>query len=205
MGREFRMKANHNWAGLAAWNLKSKAECHTYEEYEKFLGPRNNRGIASNVEVVRYSFPVTNSVAVVLGAIGIKLYQTVILMYFSDHTFSADNGGYDTPTTIYRLHRFGPVGVSFYHKNRKLYCMGRGLCSLETSFAVPYPSGDEKDPVKYLASAGVGADAPGLSGEEEDPLSSGGDENAPSLSGVENRRLLFLSGLRRKRRAVLRR
>lgn len=192
MGREFRMKANHNWAGLAAWNFKSKAECHTYEEYEKFLGTRDERKIASNATVKRYSWPLANPHYTVLGSVGIKLYETVILMYFSDGTFSADNGGYDTPTTIYRLHRFGPVGASFYHKDRKLYCWGLGPCDLET----PYPVAGMPD----AASAGplpavVGPTTQALSTEETPAQGS-------PLSGEEDRRFLFLTGLLRRRRAV---
>lgn len=117
--------STHIHAGIAALgNIKAKAECHTYEEYAAFLAGEKERVIASNVTVRRLYD----------DSIGVVLYETLVLRYYQDGTFSADNGGYRTLTTSNRCTQFGPAGVRFWHHRKQLRC-NRG----PTGHTVRYP------------------------------------------------------------------
>lgn len=122
--------ATHIHAGIAALGVKAVAECRSYAEYAAFLGTAHERQIARNVLVYRMD----------AARIAVRLYATDILIYHSDETWEADNGGYDTLTTKYRLEQFGPRGVSFGHGKRKLFAMPGGVCSFGTRRPVFRPS-----------------------------------------------------------------
>jgi hypothetical protein len=54
------------------------------------------------------------------GRIGIFLYSTEIISYYSDETFTVRNGGYNTPTTSRRVTQFTPDGYVFFHQDKHL-------------------------------------------------------------------------------------
>ena len=95
--------------------LIAAAECHTYEEYMAFLDREKTKEIARNVQVRSY-----------YGKVYIRVYDTDILIFYPDGTFSADNGGFNTATTTDRLNQFGPRSVRFYHEDGNLFCENRG-------------------------------------------------------------------------------
>lgn len=97
-----------------AKSITARAAVHSYADAEEFLGRDRERIIASNVLVVRRH----------RDSIVIRLYDTDIIKYYSDGTFSWTNGGYDTPTTSARANQFGPVGVYFANRKGKLYANG---------------------------------------------------------------------------------
>jgi hypothetical protein len=104
--------SSHSWAGVAR-RVKAKAEVRSYTQAFRFLNDQLVRKLASNVWVVQYRNP---------DRMVIRLYQTDILVYYSDSlTFSADNGDTASLTTTYRLNQFGPPGWHFYHERFRLY------------------------------------------------------------------------------------
>lgn len=114
MPRTFTVRSTHTNAGIAALTtLKTvgNAEVHSYEDAECFLGGLSFRKIASNVMIFRNS-PTT---------ISVKLYQTDIVTYHKDGTFTAQNGGFNTPTTSARAQQFGPRNTYFYHHKKILH------------------------------------------------------------------------------------
>lgn len=50
----------------------------------------------------------------------VELYTTKIIRYYPDGTFSVDNGGRATPTTMYRLCAVLPPAYSAYHHRKQL-------------------------------------------------------------------------------------
>jgi hypothetical protein len=113
MPRQFTIRATHQNAGIAA-SIKIKtvedAEIHSYFDCESFLQGSMERQIASNVMIVRCSDT----------AIAVRLYNTDIITYFADGTFTAQNGGFNTPTTSSRANQFGPMNVHFSHTKKVL-------------------------------------------------------------------------------------
>lgn len=104
------MSATHAYAGITTGYVKAKADIHSYDDAEAFLDGQQQKQLASNVIVRRLS----------PTSIAIRLYNTDILVYHSDGTFEADNGGYNTPTTSGRCNQFGPRNYHFSHAKKKL-------------------------------------------------------------------------------------
>lgn len=52
--------------------------------------------------------------------IAVILYDTAIIHYREHGHWTADNGGFNTPTTSRRAMQFGPRGVHFSHVNKVL-------------------------------------------------------------------------------------
>lgn len=102
----------HVHAGIAALpGIKTKAEFEaSYEWCQGFLSGEPERNIASNVNIVRVNETM----------IGVRLYDTIIVQFYSDGTFSVDNGGYNTLTTAYRIDQFTPKTWRFWHANKRL-------------------------------------------------------------------------------------
>lgn len=48
------------------------------------------------------------------------LYETPIVRYYPDGTFSVDNGGFNTPTTSQRVSQFTPAWFTGAHERKKL-------------------------------------------------------------------------------------
>lgn len=110
-------RTTHLNAGIPANHpIKAIAIVRSFAEAEAFLadpehdGPHSERPLASNVRVVQRSY----------DAIAIRLYNTDIITYYRDGTFSFDNGGFNTPTTSTRCNQFGPRGWFFYHHKQLL-------------------------------------------------------------------------------------
>lgn len=63
----------------------------------------------------------------VLGSgncIAIALYDTEIVRYYPNGTFSVDNGGFNTPTTSNRVTQFCPPGWFAFHERKQLCLHG---------------------------------------------------------------------------------
>lgn len=56
----------------------------------------------------------------------VVLYDTEIVRYYPDGTFSVDNGGYNTPTTRQRITQFTPKGWNAWHVGGKIELSGPG-------------------------------------------------------------------------------
>lgn len=52
--------------------------------------------------------------------IAVVLYETDVVRYYPDGTFSVDNCGFNTPTTSSRVNQFTPAGYGFFHERKKL-------------------------------------------------------------------------------------
>jgi hypothetical protein len=66
---------------------------------------------------------------------GIVLYNTEIVRFYQDETFSVDNGGFNTPTTSTRVTQFTPMGYSAWHSKGKMM-----LNSSATGHDVRFPN-----------------------------------------------------------------
>jgi hypothetical protein len=109
---------SHAYSGISA-NIHVKtvddAVINCYEDAHQFLGGASWRKLASNVAVEQ---------RLMAGYIAIVLYQTEIVRYYPDGTFSVDNGGYNTPTTRTRIMQFTPSWFWCYHDKKKLVGSG---------------------------------------------------------------------------------
>lgn len=97
------------YAGIAAWNFKLKGEVKSYEDCMTFLYEDGDMSVVSRelgpkMHVERQ-----------IGYIAVVLYNTEIIRYYPNGTFSVDNGGHNTPTTRERLQAVLPDGFRCYH------------------------------------------------------------------------------------------
>ena len=116
MSRENHATTHQN-AGIASWRFKPKAKINSYHEAAIFLGRWAVADLGSNMKVCRRG----------PHAIAIRLYDTDIITYYSDDTFEANNGGWNTPTTSTRLNLFGPAGWHFGHHKKRLQGNGKPM------------------------------------------------------------------------------
>lgn len=137
------MPATHMYAGIPA-NMDIKVvpgyrfDNFTFENLRSFLasapgGSVDARLLASNVMVSVSYFDADMREP---EAIDIVLYDTPIVRYYSDGTFSVDNGGYNTLTTARRITQFSPNGYWFGHQHKKLVGAGKGECTHAVRFPV---------------------------------------------------------------------
>lgn len=131
------MAATHPNAGIAAnsdvrtrvpFRAQSYKEiCETYDSLLKVNTHVTDDGwyywheLGSNVwmsEIGHRGWP--------LSFISIKLYDTEIVRYYPDDTFTVSNGGFNTLTTRQRIAQFTPKGWNAWHENKKLYLVGHG-------------------------------------------------------------------------------
>jgi hypothetical protein len=107
---------SHPHSGIAAWNFKLKAEIHSYEDCVAFLGesapPRVGRVLGPHMQVT--GPPMNN------GYYAVVLYDTEIIRYYPDGSFSVDNGGLNTLTTSARLSAVLPEGWNAFHHQKQL-------------------------------------------------------------------------------------
>jgi hypothetical protein len=112
----------NEWAGIAAnIDIKAKAKIGSYADAKAFLhaqGGNFKADLASNVRVER-------DIGDLSGPIHVVLYETRIVTYYPDETFSVANGGYNTPTTSRRVTQFTPDGYIFGHQDKKLALNGK--------------------------------------------------------------------------------
>lgn len=109
------MPATHDNAGIAAWRFNLKAEIGSYGEASSFLGGARDRQLGPNMVVREHSTSQSWR-----DYIAVVLYDTEIIRYYADGTFSVDNGGHNTPTTRERLQAVAPDGFMVYHHDHKL-------------------------------------------------------------------------------------
>lgn len=117
-------RTTHGNAGIASWRFKLKAEVHSYEDAAQFLRDTEPRWrLVGDVEhgVEHGTFDLGPHMVVVeqRDYLAVMLYDTEIIRYYPDGTFSVDNGGHSTPTTMYRLNAVLPDGwVANHHKKQ---------------------------------------------------------------------------------------
>ncbi len=104
-------RATHEYAGIAARAWLKAPEIRCYADVDQFLGDKFNKKLASNMQVVRLG----------MYSVHVVLYETTILVYHSDGTFEASNGGWNTRTTVNRLDQFGPKAWRFFHSKKLLW------------------------------------------------------------------------------------
>lgn len=115
------MSATHDNAGIAAWRVNLKGEIRSYEDCAKFMNSDGYtdadfvRNLGPQMKVVRRD-----------GYYAVVLYDTEIIRYYPDCTFSVDNGGFNTPTTKARLDMVLPRGFYAYHHKKQLGLAGNG-------------------------------------------------------------------------------
>lgn len=119
------MRANpattHDNAGIAAWRFKLKAEIDSYGDANTFLGGAKERELGPHMIVREHSTPTSWR-----DYIAVVLYDTEIIRYYPDGTFSVDNGGWNTLTTRARLNAVVPKGFHVWHERKQLCIAGNG-------------------------------------------------------------------------------
>lgn len=126
------MASNHINAGIAAnTEIKTHVEwkCESYADVEEvFFQLKHDRGkpakddgtyfwyeLGSNVYMRRMG-----GVAKNLTWIDVILYDTPIVRFYPDDTFTVSNGGYNTRTTSRRVNQFTPDDHWFFHDKKIL-------------------------------------------------------------------------------------
>lgn len=61
------------------------------------------------------------------GTFEIIFYDTCIVKYYADGSFSVDNGGFNTPTTSTRINQFTPRWFSVSHVDKKLVALAANV------------------------------------------------------------------------------
>jgi hypothetical protein len=131
----------HGNAGIAAWRFKMTAEIHSFEDCrDAFFGApdgaewRTGFGIRDLVIGPNmYLRPIVwQPQTGIPDAYAIVLYETEIVRYYRDGSFSVDNGGRATLTTMYRLCAVLPPPFSAYHHRKQL---GLRADSLRVTFS----------------------------------------------------------------------
>ena len=106
----------HQYSGIPANStIKQAGTVESFSDAVSFLAGYDSRLLASNVMVRanrEHEF------------IAIVLYDTEIIRYYMDGTFSVDNGGYNTPTTASRVTQFTLPGYSAYHAKKQMWLNG---------------------------------------------------------------------------------
>jgi hypothetical protein len=115
------MPARHSYSGIAA-NSDVKTQTEEYKSFPELLvflqeQQVEARTLASNV-LVRASEWDDNSGDVT--RIDIVLYDTPVVSYYRNGSFSVDNGGFNTPTTMNRINQFTPRWFWCNHIDKKL-------------------------------------------------------------------------------------
>ena len=117
--------ASHVYAGIVAnIPINAKADVCNHATAFKFLEGEPMRPLASNVLVVAQ-----------LGWIAIQLYNSEIVRYYADGTFSVDNCGFNTPTTRQRVDQFTPKW--FFPSHYKKQLCGGGKLALTHEVRMP--------------------------------------------------------------------
>lgn len=120
------MTATHYYAGVAACNFKLKAEIKNYNQARAFVQENDPDCIMAdlgpNMHVLllgdghREVYKAFQDATENWGDIyAVVLYDTEIIRYYPDGTFSVDNGGFNTITTTERLQAVLPDGFCCYH------------------------------------------------------------------------------------------
>mgnify|MGYP000880764450 CR=1 FL=1 len=114
------MSATHNNAGIAAWRCNLKASIGSFDDALDFLDDDYERDLGPQMVVKR------NGLGPFIDYLSVVLYDTEIIRYYPDGTFSVDNGGFNTPTTRARLNMVLPRGYHAYHHKKQLGLAGNG-------------------------------------------------------------------------------
>jgi hypothetical protein len=127
------MSASHQYAGISA-NMTIKTVddwvFDSYDACDRFatkLGRKSLREggdwrmwvIASNVYLIADT-PAGKAPSKYV----IMLYETEIVHYYPDGTFSVANGGHATPTTATRVTQFTPAGYAAHHSSFQMILNG---------------------------------------------------------------------------------
>lgn len=134
------MSDSSAYAGIAAWNFKLKGEIHSYEQARAFVKENDPDGVMAelgpNMHVLLKGdgYLEREDIYVVL------LYNTEIIRYYPDGTFSVNNGGHNTPTTSARLNAVLPDGFRCYHFSTREIKGKLGLIHCKSPYdTTPFP------------------------------------------------------------------
>lgn len=119
------MRATHDHAGIAAHRFKMRAQIASYPDCERAMELLDGDGdgfaqIGPNMTLIREGHPKDAEPA----TYAIELYSTKIVRYYPDGTFSADNGGFRTPTTRARIEAVIPAHYMVSHDKKLLRVSG---------------------------------------------------------------------------------
>lgn len=127
-------KTSHDNAGIAAGNFKMTEDVRDYatarEVFERLYHETTPATATTDrVKAVGggdgdspYAYRIGPHmwVAEREGYYAVVLYDTEIVRYYADGTFSVDNGGFNTPTTRYRLDVVTPDWFWAFHERKRL-------------------------------------------------------------------------------------
>lgn len=108
-GRGANPRTTHDNAGIAAWNFKMVHEVRSWDQAAALLAEHGpNLMIGPQMKLVQ-------GVQGMRAYHAVKLYETEIIRFYLDNTFSVDNGGFNTLTTTERLQAVLPEGFRCFH------------------------------------------------------------------------------------------
>lgn len=113
------MTATHDNAGIAAWNFKLKGEVKSCEQARAFVQENDPDGVMAELGPKMHVLLLGDGHGYSEDVYAVVLYNTEIIRYYPDGTFSVDNGGHNTLTTRERLQAVLPDGFGCYHFSTK--------------------------------------------------------------------------------------
>lgn len=115
---------SHENAGIAAWRFKLKAEIGSYQDCVNFYAaetsPTDFSDEPAKLGPHMSVKPCRRKTTMLTSYYAVVLYETEIIRYYPDGTFSVDNGGFNTPTTLYRLSAVLPPRWMVFHYRKQL-------------------------------------------------------------------------------------
>lgn len=134
------MTATHDNAGIAAWNFKLKGEVKSYEQARAFVRENDPNCIMAELGPKMHVLLLGDGHGYREDVYAVVLYNTEIIRYYPDGTFSVDNGGHNTPTTTARLKAVLPDGFGCYHFSTREIKGKLGLFHYESPYdTTPWP------------------------------------------------------------------
>lgn len=89
-------------------------DIYTYEQAAQYLGKKSDRPCGNNTRV-------QSQLGATGSDIGIRLHDTLVVVYHKDGSITVNTGGWHTVTTADRLERFGPSILRFNLRKGKIY------------------------------------------------------------------------------------
>lgn len=127
------------YAGIAAWNFKLKGEVKSYEQARAFVRENDPDGVMAQLGPQMHVLLKGDGYLEREDIYAVILYNTEIIRYYPDGTFSVDNGGHNTPTTSARLNAVLPDGFYSYHFSTQEIKGRLGLIRSSPHNATPFP------------------------------------------------------------------
>lgn len=105
---------SHAWSGVAAWHFNLKAEIASYESARAFVRDNDPDHVCAELGPHMRVILLGDGHDFAEDVYAVELYDTEIIRYYPDESFSVDCDGFTTSTTRERLQAVVPAGYRVY-------------------------------------------------------------------------------------------